>query len=97
MVSTFDICLGFYLPLHFLTHSHAPKPIVIFIMTKIMPIMMTIMIPIVMTNILPITMMDNLREVVESTRVVKVAVSSDDDNVLSDKFCISQVAQQAVK
>ena len=62
-----------------------------------MPIMMTIMIPIVMTNILPIMMMDDLGEVVESTRVVKVAVGGDDDNVLSDKFCISQVAQQAVK
>ena len=59
--------------------------------------MMTIMIPIVMTNILPIMMMDDLGEVVESTGVVKVAVGGDDDNVLSDKFCISQVAQQAVK
>ena len=44
-----------------------------------------------------IVMMDDLREVVEPTRVVKVAVGGDDDNVLSDKFCISQVAQQAVK
>ena len=32
----------------------------------------------------------------ESTRVVKVAVSGDDDNVLPNKFCISQVAEQAV-
>ena len=35
MVSTFDICLGFYLPLHFLTHSHAPKPNGIIMTTKL--------------------------------------------------------------
>ena len=81
-----------------MTHSHAPKPDVMLtiVMPIVMPIAMPIVMTIMMTILMPIMMMDDLREVVESTGVVKVAVSGDDDNVLPYNFCISQVGKQAV-
>ena len=47
------------------------------------------------TNRVAIMVMDDLREVVESTGVVEVAVGRNDDNLFPNKFCVSQVAKKA--
>ena len=62
--------------------------------------MMTNMTTNIMKNmtiiVMKIMMMEDLRKVVKSTRVVKVAVGGNDNNVFSNKLCVSEVAKQAI-